>query len=335
MNEARVVLSEAIPLAHPLTIHIEITNRCNFSCQYCPESLPDFQTRVGGFKFLSLDEFKTIARQIADVGKAAVLRLWIMGEPLLNKQLFSMIEFVKKSNYNIADRVEITTNASLLTSENISKLLDSGVDVCKISIYGFGTRFNEITQSKIPSDKIFSNVANLYRHRNLTRASTNIIVKMVDPRDSEELTEFKLRYGPISDHLEVFSPHSWAEEHSVKIYERNNSNKSIIKERLKLSQKDVCAFPFYTLSIHANGDVSVCCVDWEKKTLLGNVFTEQLIDIWRGQALKRIQNAHLKKNRTEINGCNACNYFYDNCPENLDADAEAILRRIAQNAEVD
>jgi hypothetical protein len=36
--------------------------------------------------------------------------------------------------------------------------------------------------------------------------------------------------------------------------------------------KEVCPFPFYTLAITVNGDITVCCVDWNKSTKVGNVF---------------------------------------------------------------
>lgn len=327
-NENRINLADAIPLRNPLTIHLELTNKCNFSCQYCPESLSDFDKRVGGFKSVTLDEFAIIAEQIRILGKVSVLRLWIMGEPLLNKNIYDIIKMARDPKSGICDRVEITTNASLLNQVNVDKLLDSGVDLIKISIYGFGERQYDITQSNISSDRIFDNVLRLVDKRNQVKSKTKVYIKMVDPRDANELLAFKEKYSPLADSVEIFSPHAWVDSYAVDVFENNNKTKSIVETRKGLKTKSVCGFPFYTMSIHANGDVSVCCIDWEKKTLLGNVYTESLIGMWNGPKLKEIRLAHLEGARSRLQGCSTCDYFFDNCPENLDEDSEKIIQRL-------
>jgi MoaA/NifB/PqqE/SkfB family radical SAM enzyme len=95
LNVTKIDLSKSIPLKNPLVIHLELTNKCNFSCQYCPESLEDFNERVGGAKSMSREEFEKIAMQIKQLGKVSVLRLWIMGEPLLNPNLYDFIKIAK------------------------------------------------------------------------------------------------------------------------------------------------------------------------------------------------------------------------------------------------
>ena len=47
-------------------------------------------------------------------------------------------------------------------------------------------------------------------------------------------------------------------------------------------KKKTCPFPFYTLAIHSNLKVSVCCVDWNKKTVVGDPKINTLKEIWTG-----------------------------------------------------
>lgn len=326
LNVTKIDLSKSIPLKNPLVIHLELTNKCNFSCQYCPESLEDFNERVGGAKSMSREEFEKIVMQIKQLGKVSVLRLWIMGEPLLNPNLYDFIKIAKLGG--VADEVEITTNASLLTEANSIKLIDSGIDTVKISIYGFGSSHQEVTSSRVPSTKIYDQICLLRKLRDSKKSKTKIVIKMVDPRDAKELSMFQDMYSPIADKLDIFSPHSWVETYSISTFESRNMNKSILSERKKLKPKTICAFPFYTLAIHANGDVSVCCVDWEKKTKLGNVNTETLTEMWNGEVLKNIRKKHLLGLKKELPGCSSCDYFYDNCAEDLDDSAVEILDKI-------
>ena len=219
-------------------------------------------------------EFRHIANEIRNLGKVSVLRMWIMGEPLLNKNIYEFIKIAKDEQNSIADQVEVTTNGSMLTISNIEKLLDSRIDIVKISIYGIGNRHHEITSSNVKSETIFQNVKNLFNRRNETKSNVKIFIKMVDPFDSNELELFKERYSPLADQIDVYSPHSWIEDHAIQNYESKFKDKSIYQIRKNLLPKKVCGFPFYTVSIHANGDVSVCCVDWEKKTKIGNLHSE-------------------------------------------------------------
>ena len=277
---------------------------------------------------MTTQEFERVSEQIRELGAVSVLRLWIMGEPLLNKNIYEFIKLAKNTNSRVAERVEITTNGSMLNETNIEKLLDSKVDIVKISIYGIGNRHNEITGSKISSETIYENVSKFFNKRNELNSSTRILVKMVDPLDTKELEKFQFSYSPIADQVEVYSPHSWVEDHAIKKYESNFKEKSIIGVRQNLVAKKVCGFPFYTISIHANGDVSVCCVDWEKKTKIGNIHSESLVSIWNGSALREIQRRHLMGLRSTLPGCSTCDYFYDNCPEDLDDASSEILIRL-------
>lgn len=328
----RISLVDAVPLAMPLVVHLEVTNRCNFACQYCPESLPDYGERVGGFELMSFDQFVTIADKIRAHGPVKVLRLWIMGEPLVNRDIFAMITYAKDPKNLVAERVEITTNGSLLSRLNVGKLLASGVDSVRISIYGFGNKQHEITQSRISSDKIQANVERLVNARDEGAYSTQVVIKMVDPDEEGEIQTFRDIYGPLADELVINVPHSWTDPYGVSTFEASDPRVSIVERRKSVREKRVCGFPFYTLAIHVNGDVGLCCVDWEKETKLGNVSTQSVGAIWNGPALHQVRRAHLAGERDSLPGCSGCDYFFDNCPEDLDSNAEELLMRFSKLA---
>lgn len=48
LKKTRINLSESLPLYLPLSIDFELTNRCNFKCKFCPESLKNYENEVGG-----------------------------------------------------------------------------------------------------------------------------------------------------------------------------------------------------------------------------------------------------------------------------------------------
>lgn len=330
---SRIKLADSIPLVHPLTVHIETTNRCNFKCRYCPESLDNYGDLVGGMQTMSMVDFRTICSQLKKLGTISVVRLWIMGEPLLNPLLPEFIRVLKDFDGDkIAERVEVTTNASALTEEKSRLLLSSPLDVLKISIYGIGDSHHRITQSKVGSERILKNIEIFRQLRESNSLSKlKMVIQMVDPVNKEEEKKFVDSYRHLADELLINGAHSWTDNVPGSILTTTYDDKaiSILQATHESVKKLCCPFPFYTLAIHVNGDVSTCCVDWDKKLKIGNIHENSLSEIWAGERLKDIQLLHLQEKKDSIPACSKCTYHHNNCPENIDDSRVEILSRIA------
>jgi radical SAM protein with 4Fe4S-binding SPASM domain len=315
MQSNRINLLSAIPLKTPLTIHLELTNRCNFKCKFCPESFENYEDLVGGFKFLTFNQFIYISNQILELGTIKVLRLWIMGEPLLNKELPKMIRHAK--NIKISDRIEVTTNASALTKSIADELIDSGLDILKISIYGVDQKHNEITQTNTSPEKIRQNIEYFVKQNNIKK-TTKVTIKLIDPINLQQVNIFKEIYHELADELVIEDPHSWTDSENFGIL-KNVYSLEQLKNQIHSKSKSVCSFPFYTLAIHSDGEVSVCCVDWEKKTSIGNCFNNSLSELWNSDKLYNFRKKHINRETATLPACSSCNYFIDNAPDNIDS----------------
>ena len=102
-------------------LQIEISRACNLDCRICMRK--NLESNTG---FMSFDDFKKILgsynfREVA-------LHGW--GEPLLNKEIFQMIEYAKRQGI----RTSLTTNATLV-GKNIGNILDSGLDSIAFGYY--------------------------------------------------------------------------------------------------------------------------------------------------------------------------------------------------------
>ena len=98
---------------------------------------------------------------------------------------------------------------------------------------------------------------------------------------------------------------------------------------MKSEPVQVCPYIFYHLTIHANGDISTCFVDWEHQNVLGNVDNTTLKEIWTGEWLKRLRIEHLcgLRNMAPIL-CQDCPQLIYGQPDNIDKYANEILERI-------
>lgn len=109
----------------PRVVFIEVTNRCNLLCETCPRTFFDREP----LKTLSYTEFVQIAEQFPEMRRAL---LHGIGEPLLNRELPQIIQYLKKREVEVI----INSNGTLLTPAWQAALVESGLDQYRCSIDG-------------------------------------------------------------------------------------------------------------------------------------------------------------------------------------------------------
>ncbi len=95
-------------------ISLELTNRCNFNCLFCPNAL---MTRPRGQ--MDEDLARRLLDEIADRRLCQWVNLSLMGEPLLHPQALSIAEH----GVRLGIQIHLITNLSLLTAERVRRLL--------------------------------------------------------------------------------------------------------------------------------------------------------------------------------------------------------------------
>jgi hypothetical protein len=106
-------------------LHLELTNYCNFSCEFCPDAA---MRRPRGAMRLPLAE-----RLLAEAGERSLAReahFHVMGEPLLYGELLPVIQAARRHGLTPC----VTTNASLLTPERLAALRAAGLGHLTVSL---------------------------------------------------------------------------------------------------------------------------------------------------------------------------------------------------------
>jgi radical SAM protein with 4Fe4S-binding SPASM domain len=317
-SSPRTNLAQAVPLPAPFTVYIEPTNVCNFRCVSCPESFPDYQELAGYYQRMPMSLYRKVVDDLKELAPIKVVKFYHEGEPLLHPDLATMIRMA--IDEGITTRTEVTTNASLLTEKRAIEIIDSGLRYITVSIYSVDQGDHRtITQNKIGPQQIAENVATLRRVRDLRGSKTPIIFAQYLHESPAGELGFRAAYSSIADELGVQFRHNWNGSDS-----RDNDLVSIsyapdesARKKAFQYQKQACPEPFYTLAIKANGDVTVCCIDWNGKLKIGSVLTQSLKDIWHGETLRELQRLHVAKRRPEITACRDCTWIH-NFPDNLD-----------------
>ncbi len=108
-------------------IHLEVTNVCNFKCEFCPDAIME-RKRGHMDKALLTKALDEIAAQ----NIAKVVAFHLMGEPLIYPHIFEAIAMAISRHLNL----HLTTNGSTfhIRPEHISKLVTSGIPKVTISL---------------------------------------------------------------------------------------------------------------------------------------------------------------------------------------------------------
>jgi hypothetical protein len=130
------VNARAIALGIPLSVHLDVTWRCNERCVHCYLDHDDLGE-------MTYDEIEGLLIQMAEAG---VFFLTISGgEPLLRKDLFAIIRRAREMTFN----VKLKTNAILIREPEAALIRDLGVETVQVSIYSHRPEVHdEITKVK-------------------------------------------------------------------------------------------------------------------------------------------------------------------------------------------
>ncbi|MGP3702542.1 MAG: radical SAM protein [Candidatus Bathyarchaeota archaeon] len=139
-----------------------VTGKCNFNCRYC------YASRFRGLNELDTAECLRIVRE---AGKLEVDHIsFTGGEPLLRKDIFSLIEEARKSNIYVT----LVTNGSTV-NEEVAKILAKNDVLAYLSIDGLKSFHENIRGNG--SWRFVENAINLFRRFNVKFATVTALNK--------------------------------------------------------------------------------------------------------------------------------------------------------------
>jgi radical SAM protein with 4Fe4S-binding SPASM domain len=319
----RTKLMDAIPLKLPLCISIEPSNLCNFKCAMCYHGNNEYAEEAKPLKNMDMDCFQKCVDDITswtrDVGeRVKLIKLYSLGEPLLHPQLCEMVRIIKQSD--ICGQIEITTNASLLTREIAEKLVDYGLDILKISVYGARPESCQaVTGRNVHPEEIREKVQYLKDYRDAQGKNLPVIYAKMINTYTEENELFTEQYKDAADHCVIDDPFHIPVE-GTDVYKNlyGAGGEEIFNSCVKTEEyahRRVCRYAFTHLTVRNDGSAVVCCTDWLKELRLGNVMEHTLKEIWESKTLYDIRCGMLTQKGEQYRVCKNCELPYRDLPE--------------------
>jgi len=322
----RVRLADVVPLDTPFTLNVFPSNVCNFRCVYCAQSLGK-EELLKKYNFpmemMSMETLALAVEQARQFDKKFKLVSFMgHGEPLCNRELPEMIRMVKEAD--IAQRIDVITNGSLLNEELSARLIDAGLDVLRVSLQGMSSEsYQKLCGVNLDFDKFVKQIVWFYEHKKQCKVYLKTVDASLEAGEEEAFYEL---FSPIADrvYIDRIRPVYQGVD-----YTENEQDLSVDRYGNRHEKRYVCPQPFYMMSLWANGDVTPCDALY-KACPLGNVAYTTLKEMWDSPKKKEFCAVQLEKNRMQIEACAACCAPDDVAAKEdvLDNDAEQLLEKI-------
>ena len=274
----------------PRAIQIQTDSRCNARCIFCgyneiKDSLPHGA--------MDDDLFHKI---IDECGKHFIGRIspYLQNEPLLDKKMPERIAYINKQK-RPGTKTKINSNGALLTPEMSEGLVDAGLRHLWLSVQGY----SEETYKKSMNLSYTRIMDNIDRFLDIREKKKKLLPKLTVTTLLTTITEPEIEYARKywADRDIRFKVHKMDNRAGVDI-----KNLAISKPRLRRN----CTLFLKQAYVVYNGDVILCCHDWRRSVVLGNLREQSLAEIWNSKRFKDIIHEYYAGDFTNCEICRTC-----------------------------
>ena len=291
---------------HPPILILDTTNHCNAKCSWCHN--PDLKYPKG---VMSQKLFEKIIRDYAQYKGD----IWFatFGEPFMDKNILNRIEFTRK--FDSIENITILTNALLLSSDNVKRLIDLKVDI-EISLDEINKDMFE-TVKQIDFDKVIKNILFLLDANQRTGSPIRVIIRMKTLQTEKEVKEAKLyqqikELGAYVDLTPVATSDSianWGGNFDKSQFFKNYFPGLTLNGNYKnynVKNNAPCSQLWRNLVVMWDGKVVLCCVDMEGKVVLGDLNKNSILEIWKGEKIETVRKLFKNRSKSKIPLCKKC-----------------------------
>ncbi len=275
----------------PRNLYLETSVSCNARCITCPSqylSRPD----------MSLETALDLLAQ-CEGRRVDELHPFQYADPLVWPHLLPFLRAVRQVLPDT--RIVIYTNAALLTPEIAAALIELPVHSITFSIDGATRATYEVHRRGLDFGVVVAN-ALLFLHENERRGRpvrTRAHFTFTRLNEAERGAFARFWTGKV-DEVTFHECDSRLER--LLVGDRFGERRYYTQAK----PAEPCAQPFNGLFVLSNGDVGMCCLDYEPARSLGNVREQRIADIWTGPVARAIRALHNAGRKAEMDICRNC-----------------------------
>ena len=281
------------PGRFPRRVTLELTNRCNLNCTFCPRRL--MEKHQG---FLDLDLAKELIREMAD-HLPVTLVPFFRGEPLLHPDWKEILSYAKRKGIG---PIQFTTNATLMDREAAATILDLELDFISFSMDTIDPELYMQTRRGANYESILKNLSFLLelkerRGLKLPEVQISAVDTPLYRRGMDAFVEF---WRPKVDRVRIYVEHS-----------QDGHPGSIASPLPVFDTRMPCHKVFGDMIVYWDGEAAICNHDWNRDDdhCIGNVKGEGIANVWQSRRYRIIRGAHRKGKVRSLAPCDFCDHW--------------------------
>lgn len=324
------IRSKSLTSPPPSQITFEITRKCNLKCTYCYPHRKDLK----GISHPDIDPL-FIYNMKDEISKANVITFSGFGEPLLNKEIFNFIDFIRKNNDHC--EISVPTNGTYFIPPEQIKILSENKVGILVSLDSTIQEIQDITRPNTSVDYIMENIKYISKELDMYDYK-RIVVGSVITKHTKlyDLTKFVIDSGcnghfiidlkkepneSFYNNNAIISKEDLIniKEQIIYVYNTLVRNRNFLLfgsilfkyegmndlyKKINIQNKK-CLDPWLYTNILVNGDVT-SCARTSCRQIYGNLNDDSFMNIWNSKKVQKFRN---KMEREECKKCIENNLF--------------------------
>jgi len=197
----------------PESVHIDITNRCNFNCIACWDRSPLIREKGVKDEYLqktlSYEQITGFIDDLARLGGARFIKFTGGGEPMMHPRFKDILRYLRKKDKYI--EIDINTNFSLMNEELLKLMIDLQVNLLTVSLWAASPEVYTKThpnQKAKGFEKIVANLKRITASRKdkILRIFIHNVLMSHNHHEVEAMLELALDVGADEVHFTIVDP---------------------------------------------------------------------------------------------------------------------------------
>ena len=273
----------------PYHVVVDPCNSCILHCPLCPTGQGSKARSKGMMRF---DDYARLIDEVKPYAYDVYLFNW--GEPLLNPDIFRMIEYA----HNCGVRTRLSSNLNHFPDGYARKLVASGLDSLVISLDGTTQETYQTYRRGGSFQKVLDGIRMINEERKRQNSTTPRMVWqfLIMRHNEHEISRVHKMAGEIGVDCVCIGP---AFTDTARLIFQNDAERidgsrewlprddrlsvfDYAKKRRKTRTKR-CKYLWTMPAIDPDGSLSPCCAVYPEKYDFGNVFQQSLSEIWNNE----------------------------------------------------
>jgi MoaA/NifB/PqqE/SkfB family radical SAM enzyme len=284
----------------PSIIVIDVTNSCNLACPVCPVTIA--MSRKRGM--MPMPVFRRIVDDFRDRPEKPEIFFNFSGEPTLNRRLPEFVACATQHGH----KTFLSTNATRIDERLSRALIEAGLDRVYLCMDGFDAEAQEAYRVKSRFAVVKRNIETFVRLKHEHGSGRPLcILQTLLTRYSEgqvgAIEAWAREIGLDRIRFKTFSTGTYTTAEEKALAQRFLPENPAYRRIQDGDTPTVCHEPLHSTVVYFDGDLGLCCIDYDKKVRMPNIMRDGFIKAYLSAAAVAARRAGYLKQHPICRDC--------------------------------